>query len=107
MSPPAAWKTCPPPGARGGRTRPSICGSCQRRNRNMQAIELSRLETPIGPLLLAVSGLAGGKLVALEFGDDQAAARANLERTHPGVPVEPSRGGAIVDRVKAYFAGDI
>jgi methylated-DNA-[protein]-cysteine S-methyltransferase len=67
-------------------------------------IELSRLDSPIGPLLLAVGD---GKLVALDFDPSEEAAVARLARTHAGWTVEPTRGGKIFDRVKSYFDGRI
>ncbi len=76
-----------------------------------RSIELSHLDSPIGPLVLAVGD---GKLIALEFGDDEDAARARLARTHAGWTVAEGqmrsgsdRGGPIVERVKDYFAGDL
>ena len=68
-------------------------------------IQLSRLDSPIGPLLLAVGE---GELVGLDFDLSEEAAIARLAQTHAGRTVEPARrGNKIVDRVKSYFAGRI
>jgi methylated-DNA-[protein]-cysteine S-methyltransferase len=70
-----------------------------------QRIELSLLDTPIGPLLLAAGD---GRLVGLDFDPDEGAAIARLAKSHPGWAVVPgAKGGSLVKRVASYFAGRI
>ena len=68
-------------------------------------IEMARVDTPIGPLLLAVRE---GSLCAVEFDGAQARLRRTLSRRFPGAELrsgdDPS---GFASRLRAYFDGDL
>ncbi len=67
-------------------------------------LALARLESPLGPLVLAASEVG---LCALEFADSDDAVRGRLLKVHPNVRFEAdSRVDKIASRVLAYFSGD-
>jgi len=71
----------------------------------MTTIETARVETPIGPLLLAA---CEGTLVVLQFDQGPDALRRELERRFGPCLLEdrPDPAGAVA-RLRAYFAGDL
>ena len=67
--------------------------------------ELSRLESVLGTIVLAVSEQG---LCALEFAESDRGIRARLKRLHAdAVFVEGPRAKATARQVEAYFAGDL
>jgi methylated-DNA-[protein]-cysteine S-methyltransferase len=66
-------------------------------------IELSHLESPVGPLALAVEN---GKLRDLSFSTEEAL-RARLARAHPEADLSHGSGGTAMKKLRAYFAGDL
>ena len=71
----------------------------------MTTIDTARIDSPIGPLILAARE---GALVALHFGDAPDTLRGDLERRFgPCVFDEgPDPAGAVA-RLRAYFGGDL
>lgn len=68
-------------------------------------IELSRLESPLGGIVLAVTK---DGLCALDFADLEAPLRARLKRAHPDATLEDGpHAKAAAARVKAYFTGQL
>lgn len=68
-------------------------------------IEFSRLDSPVGGVLLAV-GAQG--LCALDFTDSELEVRKRLERAHPGATFSTGpRATSAAQIVKAYFEGDL
>jgi methylated-DNA-[protein]-cysteine S-methyltransferase len=67
-------------------------------------IEVGQVDSPIGPLTLAVRG---ARLCLLHFGADEAGAAAALRRWYPGQPIA-SRGASapVARRLASYFAGE-
>jgi methylated-DNA-[protein]-cysteine S-methyltransferase len=66
-------------------------------------IELSHLDSPVGPLALAIEG---GKLRELSFSTEEEL-RERLARAHPEARIEHGTGGKPMKRLRAYFAGDL
>ncbi|CAN5866172.1 methylated-DNA--[protein]-cysteine S-methyltransferase [soil metagenome] len=68
-------------------------------------IELSVVQTPIGPLTLAARS---GRICLLHFGDDEGAARATVTKWYGSVPINsvPDPAGAATV-LTHYFAGDL
>ena len=66
-------------------------------------IELSQLDSPVGPLALAVEA---GKLRALEF-ETEEALRARLSRAHPEAELRHGTEGQPLEELRAYFKGDL
>jgi O-6-methylguanine DNA methyltransferase len=68
-------------------------------------IQLTTLDSPIGPLTLAAHD---GRVCLLHFGDDQAEVRARLARWYPGATIEHHADpAAAAGALHAYFAGDV
>jgi methylated-DNA-[protein]-cysteine S-methyltransferase len=68
-------------------------------------ITLERLETPIGPILIAAD--ARGRLCAVEFWNDEAEMRGLLRRHYGDTPAAFGEApAAIRTAFEAYFAGD-
>jgi methylated-DNA-[protein]-cysteine S-methyltransferase len=68
-------------------------------------IEFSRLESPVGSVLLAVSSEG---LCALDFTDSELEVRKRLLRAHPDAVFGGGpRAEAAAKSVKAYFEGDL
>jgi methylated-DNA-[protein]-cysteine S-methyltransferase len=69
-------------------------------------ITLDRIETPIGPILVATDD--EGVLRAVDFWDDEASLRRLLRRQYGELAVESGQSPAPVRRAfEDYFAGDI
>ncbi len=66
-------------------------------------IELSHLDSPVGPLALAIEA---GKLRDLSF-SNEATLRQRLEREHPEAELTHGSGGEPMKRLRAYFSGDL
>ena len=70
-------------------------------------VELTVLESPVGPLTL---GVRAGKACALFFGDSADAVRQAAARWYPSEPAIPARDGAVGEiaaALRAYFSGDV
>ncbi|MBI3185975.1 MAG: methylated-DNA--[protein]-cysteine S-methyltransferase [Myxococcales bacterium] len=67
-------------------------------------IQLSRLDSPLGPLQLAV-GERG--LCALLFAASERPIRAFIQKVFPGATVSRGGGGTISARVRCYFDGEL
>lgn len=75
-----------------------------------QVFALSRLETPIGPALVATDDQ--GRLRVFDWEDCRARMQRGLDRLYRrqgGVRLDETRGAAwaVMDRLKAFFAGDL
>jgi methylated-DNA-[protein]-cysteine S-methyltransferase len=66
-------------------------------------IELSHLESPVGPLALAIER---GKLRDLSFSTEEVL-HERLVRAHPEAEIAHGSGGTPMKRLRAYFAGDL
>ena len=68
-------------------------------------IEMAEVDTPIGPLLLAVRE---GSLCAVEFDGDQARLRRTMARRFPDGELRSVEDpGGFASRMRAYFDGDL
>jgi methylated-DNA-[protein]-cysteine S-methyltransferase len=65
-------------------------------------ITLSTVDSPIGPLTIAVRG---ARLCVLHFGADQASVRASLARWYPGETPADAANPRVGDALQAYFNG--
>jgi methylated-DNA-[protein]-cysteine S-methyltransferase len=66
-------------------------------------IELSHLDSPVGPLALAIEG---GKLRELSF-STEAELQERLTASHSEAELRHGSGGEPMKRLRAYFAGDL
>jgi methylated-DNA-[protein]-cysteine S-methyltransferase len=67
-------------------------------------IDVRRVDSPIGPLTLA---LRGARLCLLHFGADEHTAAATLRRWYPDEAFgSAEESAAVVDRLASYFAGE-
>jgi methylated-DNA-[protein]-cysteine S-methyltransferase len=68
-------------------------------------IDVKRVESPIGPLTLAVRG---ARLCLLHFGSDDRSVAAALQRWYPDQRLASGAGAeSVAERLSAYFAGEI
>ncbi len=67
--------------------------------------ELSRLESPLGSLVIAV---ANGSLYAVELSGNEALVRSWIKRAYPQAEfLDSERGNEVTKRLCAYFEGDL
>jgi methylated-DNA-[protein]-cysteine S-methyltransferase len=67
-------------------------------------IDIRQLDSPIGPLTLA---MRGARLCLLHFGADRVSATTALQRWYPGTAAATLTGADdVVGRLASYFAGD-
>ncbi|MHB8418773.1 MAG: methylated-DNA--[protein]-cysteine S-methyltransferase [Myxococcales bacterium] len=67
-------------------------------------LELSKLQTPVGPLLMAQEERG---LCALSFAEKGEGLREQLARARPAASLRNGSGGEAARRLQAYFEGDL